>query len=887
MNKTIFVLNASMLLLAGGCGNPQEHFIPDKAAWKQISEDFARKRSALPDGDCFAVFNEAMKPSEKEALTFLYAYMPIGDVTDYTGEFYLRNVRSSLRAKEEMPWGDDVPDVLFRHFVLPVRVNNENLDEGRLIFYEELKERVKNLSLHEAILEVNHWCHENVIYTPSDARTSSALATVKTAYGRCGEESVFTVAALRSVGIPARQVYTPRWAHTDDNHAWVEAWADGRWYFLGACEPEPVLNMAWFNGSAYRGMLMHAKVFGRYEGSEEIMEKTACYTEINVTENYAPVARASVRVTDTEGRPVAGATVEFKLYNYAEFYTVSCKTTDEQGEASLLAGKGDMLVWASRDGRFGFGKISFGTDETLTLVIDKQPGDAIDLPIDLVPPADGLIPVEATEEQKQENARRLSEEDGLRSRYTATFYTAEKARALAAEWALDEEKIVRILINSRGNWQEIENFLRRTPAEDRAAALALLETISAKDLRDTPASVLSDHLLHTAGDPSGAWFTDYVLNPRISNELLSPYKSFFRDVVPQDLKEMAQKDPQALSGWVSRHIHTVDSLNPQQIPVMPSGVWKSRVADTHSRDLFFVALARGLGIPARIEPVAGKVQYLSDGKWVDVDFGGVAPLIPGQGRLRASYAPIRSLSDPKYYSHFTIAEIRDDGRLRTLNFESEAQADMGQGDTWSHLLKNPLPVDEGHYILVTGTRMAKGNVLARLLSFSLVAGQTTEVEMRMRENKEEIQVIGSVDAEATFRLAESGRATSILSTTGRGYFVLALLGARQEPTNHALRDIAAFSKEFEAWNRSMVLLFPSEKDWKNFDAEEFATLPATVTYGVDAEHNISGMLVSAMHLTDLSLPIFVIADTFGRVVFVSQGYNLGLGEQMLQKIHKL
>ena len=62
-----------------------------------------------------------------------------------------------------------------------------------------------------------------------------------------------TVAALRSVGIPARQVYTPRWAHTDDNHAWVEAWVNGKWYFLGACEPEPVLNLGWFNGPAYRG----------------------------------------------------------------------------------------------------------------------------------------------------------------------------------------------------------------------------------------------------------------------------------------------------------------------------------------------------------------------------------------------------------------------------------------------------------------------------------------------------------------------------------------------------------------------------------------------------------------------------------------------------------
>ena len=119
--------------------------------------------------------------------------------------------------------------------------------------------------MKDAILEVNHWCHEKVTYRPTDGRTSSPLASVCTAYGRCGEESTFLVAALRSVGIPARQVYTPRWAHTDDNHAWVEAWADGKWYFLGACEPEPILNLGWFNESASRGMLMHTKVFGDYE----------------------------------------------------------------------------------------------------------------------------------------------------------------------------------------------------------------------------------------------------------------------------------------------------------------------------------------------------------------------------------------------------------------------------------------------------------------------------------------------------------------------------------------------------------------------------------------------------------------------------------------------
>ena len=116
---------------------------------------------------------------------------------------------------------------MFRHFVLPIRVNNENMDSSRWMFFAELKDRIRNLSMADAALEVNHWCHEKVCYRGTDGRTSSPLSTVKTAYGRCGEESTFTVAALRSVSIPARQCYTPRWAHSDDNHAWVEVWIDG------------------------------------------------------------------------------------------------------------------------------------------------------------------------------------------------------------------------------------------------------------------------------------------------------------------------------------------------------------------------------------------------------------------------------------------------------------------------------------------------------------------------------------------------------------------------------------------------------------------------------------------------------------------------------------
>ena len=53
---------------------------------------------------------------------------------------------------------------MFRHFVLVYRVNNENLDSSRLVFFNELKDRIKNMTMYDAALEVNHWCHEYVNY---------------------------------------------------------------------------------------------------------------------------------------------------------------------------------------------------------------------------------------------------------------------------------------------------------------------------------------------------------------------------------------------------------------------------------------------------------------------------------------------------------------------------------------------------------------------------------------------------------------------------------------------------------------------------------------------------------------------------------------------------
>ena len=879
-----------LLCLLAACGD--SHFMTDASYRSRVERDFQQKKALMPQGDLFAIFETSLSDYEREALEFLYAYMPLADIADYSGEFHLMNVRASRQAADEMPWGKRIPEDIFRHFVLPVRVNNEHLDSARVVFYKELKDRVKTLSLQDAILEVNHWCHEKAIYTPSDARTSSPLATVRTAYGRCGEESTFLVAALRSVGIPARQVYTPRWAHTDDNHAWVEAWADGKWYFLGACEPEPVLNLGWFNAPASRGMLMHTKVFGRYEGAEEVMSVTPTYTEINVIGNYAPTAKASVTVVDAGGVPVDSACVEFKLYNYAEFYTVATKYTSARGICGLTAGKGDMLVWASKDGHFGFARLSFGKQSELTVKLDKKEGDAFAIDMDIVPPSETANLPEVTPEQRAENDRRLAQEDSIRNAYTATFMTEDAARAFARRYKLDEDAVAGILVASRGNHKVICDFMTRLRSEkSKKGGIDLLQRISAKDLRDVRLEVLIDHMLSNVRT-SAEYFRKYVRNPRVSNEMLTPYKAFFRKVVSKEDAEAYVAQPMKLVEWVAGNIRVDKHCNLGGDPISPEGVWRTRLADAHSRDIFFVSMARSMGIPARIDEVTGKVQLMKEEGALDVDLDCkdtvfMEELVPQKGRLIAEYSPVKSLDDPKYYSHFTLSKVTPQGRLQLLSYD-EGDLDMGSGTTWSSLLKKGTVLDAGDYLLVTGTRLASGGVLSRLTEFSINPGQTTRLELVMRESKDEVQVIGSFNSESLFTpLQAENSEQSLLEACGRGYFVVGILGVNQEPTNHALRDIAAFKAGLEKWGRKMVLLFPNEAQYKKFRPDEFPGLPSTIIYGIDTS-GIAAQIAEAMKLRHKeTLPVFIIADTFNRVVFVSQGYTIGLGEQLMKTVEGL
>ena len=228
-----------------------------------------------------------------------------------------------------------------------------------------------------------------------------------------------------------------------------------------------------------------------------------------------------------------------------------------------------------------------------------------------------------------------------------------------------------------------------------------------------------------------------------------------------------------------------------------------------------------------------------------------------------------------------------------LNYD-EGDSGLEEGSSWSNTFQNGTTLDAGTYMLTSGTRAASGKVLVANRIFTVKPGETTTINLTMRQSDDIVAVIGSFNSESKFQLLDSelkpiaGDAVSILSQTGRGYFIVGLLGVGQEPTNHAMRDIAKTSGAIDKWGRPMVLLFENEAEAQKYRQENFGTLPSNIIYGIDTDGSIRHQIVHEMKLqSETQLPIFILADTFNRVLFCSQGYTIGLGEQFTKVINNL
>lgn len=870
--RKLSLLALGCMMLCSPWAKADDHFLKDEGYRTEVHNQFLKRKQLAANRNeaLFSVFDENITTEEREALEFLYAYMPLSDLADYDGSFFLNQVRGALKARDYFEWGNTIPEDVFRHFVLVYRINNENLDNARDVFFDELKDRVKGMSMEQAALEVNHWCHEKVNYRATDGRTSAPLALMRTSWGRCGEESTFTTTAMRAVGIPARQCYTPRWAHTDDNHAWVEVWIDGEWRYLGACEPEPELDVAWFTAPAKRAMMVHTNVFGKYDGQEEKNQQSDLYSVINLLSNYTETRPASIKVVDENGKPVKDATVKFNVYNYAEFYPVATAKTNAEGKASIMTGRGDVFVWATDGSNYGYTKSTANSGEMI-ISLSNNAGKNSEEIIVLNPPVPQKIK-ELSPEKIAANAVRLAYEDSIRNAYMSTFITESDARLFAKENKLNADDTWKYLNASQGNWRDVMQFITHEKANP--FLFPFLNSLSAKDLRDTPCDYLLSHMRLTERSGLNSslgedMLANSIYSPRISNELIRPWRQYLQDT----MADQTTMGVDMIVNYIKRNVKLDDVENYYLCPISPQGAMELKVADSQSRNILFVALCRSEGIPARIESATSRPQYYSNGEWVNVNLNGESDTAYPQGSVTFNNVE-SNIVRPAYSSHYTIAKFVD-GDFVTLDFYGEEALKK---------LPGTVSVDEGYYRLMVGSRANDGSVTINTEYFTVSEGENKQVDIELPKTDGRIQVQGIVDPNTRVTLADgTGKSLKELSN-GKGLIVF-FSDPDKEPTKHILQDIPNQQHDLEEWGGGILFVVPDDKVSNAFDASVFKGLPAQSQWAIDNGRALLNATAGALQI-DFSnnFPLTIYLSDNGGILFSSEGYQIGIPENILKTI---
>ena len=819
---------------------------------ERIEKNYLEQTKSLPR--FFASIDEKIQKCTEEvalACKYLYAFMPYSDIGNYPFEVFLDYAENGVQLWKENPQIADMPEDIFLNYVLFHRVNEEEIAPCRTFFRTEIGIRIQGMNFREAALEVNYWCAEEATYHCTDDRTLSALAVYRRGNGRCGEESVFTVNALRSVGVPARQVYAPKWSHCDDNHAWVEIWCDGKWYFLGACEPEEILNKGWFTNASSRAMMIHSRIFDTKIPEGEVLGRDGMVTMLNELKRYAVTKEITVSVKDDQGLPVEGAEVSFEVLNYSEYAPIAEKETDENGRAVLTTGLGSLHIsvraCCNEEWLHAEKAMNTETEDSCEICLRHQTagenaGYEKWTAADMFAPHDAPVNTDMPDpEQKERGNKRLA---------AANAHREQKVR----------------------NWRnpECERFLQKEVNRiEKAVAVSyredLLNVLTEKDRTDCLSDVLEEHLdlaISYHGMMNRDTFVSYVLNPRVDDEVLQKYRREIKNKFSRDEKQELRNDPSQIWKLVEKAVVSRPEKERSSVITTPAGCLNTCTGSFLSKKILFVAMARTLGVPARLNPHDRSMEYMENEKFV--------PVLAKTEKNSTLILKSGEDTQWKYFQNWSIAKL-ENGRYVSLKLGTEAFENQHMN----------LPLESGKYRILTSNRLPNGNMFANEYHFEIQPGETKEIDLVLREADLEDMLENISMPEFTLR-REDGSTVKASELTADGKHILAFLEEEKEPTEHILNEMMEQEEAFAGYAEKIIFVVRSK------DALETPTLSKAlkklknVQIYYDDFSEIINTLGRRMYVDPDKLPLIIVTNGSLNGIYATSGYNVGTGDMLLR-----
>jgi len=193
----------------------------------------------------------ALRKVKGKDTDYFVTFAPQCDLVRLTEQHIIENLTYARKVHEALPYlGEKLDNKLWREWVLPYRVLNEDLDLWRKDFYERMQPVVQGTSTTKAAVDAIHtWLMEpnetgvaRVGLCDAENRPKTPSQVLKFGGGTCGELSMLFVALLRSVGIPARHCMMSWKYNLNDRHFYCEYW-DAQlhcWIPLDSSDNQPI-----------------------------------------------------------------------------------------------------------------------------------------------------------------------------------------------------------------------------------------------------------------------------------------------------------------------------------------------------------------------------------------------------------------------------------------------------------------------------------------------------------------------------------------------------------------------------------------------------------------------------------------------------------------------
>ena len=536
----------------------------------------------------------------------------------------------------------------------------------------------------------------------------------------------------------------------------------------------------------------------------------------------------------------------------------------------------------------GFAQADLDTraQDEISLILTGETVEAEDWrAVDVIAPVDTPVnPDMPTPEQKAEGTRRLNEANKIRKEKKENWVNPELTAFLAGEDEKELRQAMVDVLSEKDHTDCVCNVLEEHLEYGKQCAKEFKtksgtgkcgeKEMNGADRFTQGAESANAECSNYKAEKSAAYtratgaesgynlYINYVLNPRVEDELLRPYRKGILSFFTEEQKADFRTNPAEIWNYIQAHITAYPDNERETVMETPYECLVSGIGTQRSQKVLFVAIARTLGIPARLNPDNKVMEYWENNQFVPV-------LKQQEG---GAVLTLRKEADAvwNYYQNWTMGRLVGNEYV-SLNLT---------GRSWEENTLE-LALIPGTYRIITTNRLPNGNQFAWEKTFTIKEGGQREETLRLREAQlgDMLERISLPEFEVK---DSAGNTVTCAELTKGGKKILMWLEESREPTEHILNEMLEHAEKFHEFENSISFMIRTpEAKQDPLLAKVLKMFPNVSIYYDSFEENIE-LLGRRMYVDPDKLPLILVTNGESVGIYATSGYNVGTGDMLIR-----